>query len=433
MSVYIANENFSPYEKNISDDIFDSLVEYFEIYKKSDLHKLVVLVNSEKQLDKLIENYGLNINEHDICDRWRDKEKWHLIGSLIKHNFNAAELERFALYVLKEYSSMQENLKENQKIPANLIAGVIHIIKEDALLKKMCERFNPIDLVLQFNEYNISIEPYLSIYYDNNNTSYFSDRIYSEVLLKGLVENTGLEKVKNWVYKDSESHINLSQKNAIIMVKSGQLPYSELNTLCENGEKKELFPLYELLFDMVEYIELLAIPCEQNQFKINPHLDLSLMSKNATQVIFDKCLSYDNYFSYVYNLLPDDKYLLKNDKGYTILHYTANAKKLSVLGSVLRTFIKKGIPIDIFDDNGKTFAAKIHNPEHVFALVTKNTLFNINAPEHIKIKNDLLNREETVQSFASYHVKKVIAGKEKTDLKEMLKIGSSDKKKTNRI
>lgn len=432
MSVYIANENFSPYEKNISDDIFDSLIEYFEIYKKSDLHKLVVLVNSEKQLDKLIDNYGLNINEHDIYDRWRDKEKWHLIGSLIKHNFNEVELERFALYVLKEYGSMQENLKENPKIPANLIAGVIHIIKQDELLKRMCERFNPIDLVLQFNEYNISIEPYLSIYY-NNNTSHFSERIYSEVLLKGLVENAGLEKVKDWIYKDGENHINLSAKNAIIMLKAGFIPYSELNILCEKGKGKPPFPLYELLFDMVEHIGLLAIPCDENQFRINPQLDLSLMSKNATEIIFDKCLGYDNYFSYVYNLLPSDKYLLKNDNGHTILHHVANARNLKVLGSVLRAFIKRGVPIDIFDNNGKNFVANIHNPEHIFALVTKNKIFNINAPEHIKIKNDLLNREETIQSFASYHVKKVIADKEKIELKEMLNTDSSGKKKTQRI
>lgn len=421
MAVFIAGENFSLYEKNITDELFESLLDYFSTYKKEHLKELVKLVNNNDHMTILVEQYGVNINDFEFETIWKNKDKSHMVSSLIKYNYK--HIVDFVINnVVVEYSKAysEYNKDNNNVIPQTLIHAIHEVINNKEIFECVCKQSNPLSLVPVFNERNQDISPFVDIYYTKGKGFPF---VSKEELLKELIKNQGIDKVIEWCINTKR----LSKINILNLVKSELVSEDVLNILYYDKEQKAPYPVYELLFSEIPFIKLLSDKSDEK--KVNPIIDFSLMTERSINTIFEMSLRDYRYAYYVYNYLPDDKLLLKNKEGQTILHYVAN--NIHSLGHLLKIFKKRGLDINLPDDKGKTFAAHIRIADIIFSLVENNKIFDIHAPEYEKIKSDILSRSEGQEDFGWFHVKKIISQKEKELLTDIIE--ENDKKVSNKV
>lgn len=390
----INNEDFSGIVGKVDEAMFENLINYFD-QNNINKEKMILLLHKKEHLNKVYENYSINIENIDFLSSYENfQPNIDILEFLYEKNYS----KRYDFYksnVLKEYNFFISNNSKNKvklEMPEK-IKNKIRFMLKDPIVKNdnfSILSFNPIIFAEFFNEMNINM---------------------LGILKKLILGN---------------SDITLRKENALVMVKSGIVDFSFLNEIFVTDGKK--LPLYLSLF-YGENIEHLSILFEGRKI-INPEIDLSLFNEEFMGNVFYWCDTHPNYIDLVFNLLPNEKIITKNSQGNSILHHAANANDASYLKQALNIFIEKGLDITIKNAKGKTFISELKNINTIISIINNNTMFDVFSPEYTDLRLDLMNLDFKNNNFYRYQIKNMIISGEKKILDEKLNLDANKENNT---
>lgn len=422
-NIIINGEDLSYMKGKVNDEFFHFLIEHLSNSSRDSVKELIYLTINPSHVEYLIENHDLNINNYDL-ENMAEAFNPEMVDTLIKYSY-----ENLFSFCKKFILSPYLNLTHQDNHISNLKdAEYFDKLKEkiDMLFnlpdfpEKIAQNYNCCLFAPFFNEKKLDIKPYIVI--SNKNEQKIQNNIYSISILKELIKNVSIEKIKQWVVaSEKKSYISLSHANIFNLIKGQLVEKSFLNEMFEKYNEKR--PLYSLFFR--EDIDVLYVK-ENDKIIPDPHIDFSLINRNCLGDIFHySSVGNTAYRNVIFKLLPDDKLTMLNSMGKSILHVHA-AYKISALAHIISLFNEKNLDLNLLDEKGNTFIRSIKSPDILVSIIMKNHLFDINQSKFAPLKKDLIEHSEH-NPFLSY----LLLKKEKTDLLDSLESNNENENEKN--
>jgi len=296
------NNGLINFQGKVDDLIFDVLLNIFK--SREDIQKLIYIVNKEKHIDILVNDYGLDIRSISNIDRiWNDDYTLEHLSSL--HKYKSSSLLKIQLHILSKYESVKNSFKD---ISPELKETVGFIIENmyNAPHFLGIDVFNFLDIIKDKGRNNRDF-----IYYFSFNKEYcsFSQKEYPEKDFIDYFDILGKENFLE-VYLTERP---FSSKNIIQLLKHERLILSDFNIIfnehrkiVEYKNKPEKVPLFYYLLRNIKDNNIL-----DEKMKFKKEIDLSILNINP-QNLFNilRNTSLDNLISFIKALPTEHEELL---------------------------------------------------------------------------------------------------------------------------
>lgn len=422
-NIIINGEDLSYMKGKVNDDFFHFLIEHLSNTSRDSVKELIYLTINPSHIEYLIENHDLNINEYEL-ENIAEIFSPEIVDILIKYNYENlfffCKKFIFDPYLNLTHKDQHMENPKNIEYFEKLKEKIDMLFNLPDFPEKIAQNYDCCFFAAFFNDKNLDIKPYIVI--SNKNEQKIQNNIYSISILKELIKNVGIEQIKQWIVaSEKKSYISLSHANIFNLIKGELVEKSFLNGMFEKYNEKR--PLYSLFFS--EDINVLYIE-ENDKIIPDPHIDFSLINRDCLVDIFHySSMGNTAYRNVIFKLLPDDKLTMLNSMGKSILHVHANYK-ISALAHIISLFNERNLDLNLLDEKGNTFIRSIKSPDILVSIIMKNHLFDINQPNFVPLKKDLIEYSKH-NPFLSY----LLLKKEKTDLLNSLESESNDENEKN--
>lgn len=419
-NIIINGEDLSYMKGKVNDEFFHFLIEHLSNSSRDSVKELIYLTINPSHIEYLIENHDLNINEYEL-ENIAEAFSPEIVDILIKYNYENLFFfcKKFIFDPYLNLTHKEQHIENPKNIEyfEKLKEKIDMLFNLPDFPEKIAQNYDCCFFAPFFNEKNLDIKPYIVI--SNKNDQKIQNNIYSISILKELIKNVGIEKIKQWIVaSEKKSYISLFHANIFNLIKGQLVEKSFLNEMFEKYNEKR--PLYSLFFS--EDINVLYIE-ENDKIIPDPQIDFSLINKACLGDIFHYSRRGNAaYRNMLFKLIPDDKLNMLNSMGESILHVNANSD-ISALAHVISLFNERNLDLNLLDEKGNTFIKHIKNPSVLVSIIMKNRLFDINRPELIPLKKDLIACSEN-NPFLSF----LLLKKEKNDLLDSLESNNENEK-----
>ena len=350
--------------------------------------------------------------------------------TLKKYNYENIEI----IYdkILSLYIDCIDGQKRNDKFYESsvflMIKEMVNLVFDDEKgLELFKEKKSPVYFAEFFKEKNINIYPYFEKH--DENPARIINSIFSEKVLKLLVDNLGIDEIKKALINATDKKFSMNSYNVVGLFKLNLIDINFLNTKIISSDRNNGTPLYARFLD--NDLELLKVLNNDNKFILNPEIDLKIMDHIVNERILHFSASNPHYMKEIFSLLPKESLLMKDERGKTLLHYNAN--KIQGLNIALKLFLKNDLDLNVVDNEGKTFISDIKKKEFIYFIINDNPLFDINDKKYLLLKRDIINQSENGDSFFEFNVKNILIDLEQKEINKVLENSPPKSKPSSRL